>query len=112
MTLEAATTPLQYITSESGQRVGVLISWQDFQQLRLQLPDDPDVLHGLSIAELQALANGMLSPEHQEKLSDLLQKNENEVLSREDAEELDQLLEQIDSLSILKARARLTAVCY
>lgn len=108
MTVQTASLPVQYVTAENGQRVGVLLSWQDFQQLQPRQSDDPDLLSDLSIGELQALAEGTLSLERQEELSALLAENDREALAAEDAEELDRLLEQIDVLSILKARARLT----
>ena len=50
----------------------------------------------------------MLAAEHQERLSVLLEGNRQETLSVSEAKELDRFLEQIDSLNILKARARLT----
>ena len=108
MTVQTMPLPVQYITAENGQRVGVLLSWREFQQLQLRVSDDPDLLSGLSIAELQALAEGMLSARCQAELSDLLAENDRAPLAAEDAEELDRLLEQIDVLSILKARAQLT----
>lgn len=108
MTIQTAPLPVQYVTAENGQRVGVLLSWQDFQQLQLRQPDDPDLLSDLSIEELQVLAEGMLSPQRQEALSALLAENDRGGLAAEDTVELDRLLEQIDVLSILKARARLT----
>ncbi len=108
MTVQTMPLPVQYVTAENGQRVGVLLSWREFQQLQLRQSDDPDLLSGLSIAELQALAAGMLSAQRQAELSALLAENDSTPLAAEDAEELDRLLEQIDVLSILKARARLT----
>lgn len=50
----------------------------------------------------------MLAVEHQERLSALLERNRDQTLTASEAGELDRYLEQIDSLNILKARARLT----
>lgn len=99
---------VQYITRENGQRVGVMLAWEDFLAIQARLLDDPDLLPGLSETELQALSEGMLAVEHQERLSALLERNRAQTLSASEAAELDRYLEQIDSLNILKARARLT----
>ena len=99
---------VQYITRENGQRVGVVLAWEDFRNIQARLLDDPDLLIGLSEIELNALSEGMLAIEHQEKLSVLLERNREQMLTAVEAEELDRYLEQIDSLNILKARARLT----
>lgn len=69
---------------------------------------ESDFLVGLSETELQALATGKLAPPEQERLSDLLHRNKNGQLSADDEAELDEFLERIDSLNLLKARAILT----
>lgn len=99
---------VQYITRENGQRVGVVLTWEDFRSLQARLMDDPELLPGLSETELRALSEGMLAAEHQERLSMLLERNRQQALSAGEAQELDRYLEQIDSLNILKARARVT----
>jgi hypothetical protein len=99
---------VQYITRENGQRVGVVLAWEDFRNIQARLLDDPELLPGLSETELRALSEGMLAAEHQERLSVLLERNREQTLGDNDADELDRYLEQIDSLNILKARARLT----
>lgn len=99
---------VQYITRENGQRVGVVLAWEDFRTIQARLLDDPDLLPGLSEPELYALGEGTLAVEHQERLDALLERNRQQPLSDGEAEELDRYLEQIDSLNILKARARLT----
>lgn len=99
---------VQYITRENGQRVGVVLAWEDFRNMQARLLDDPELLPGLSETELRALSEGMLAAEHQERLSVLLERNREQTLGAGEAKELDRYLEQIDSLNILKARARLT----
>ena len=69
---------------------------------------DADLLPGMNEAELRALAEGMLSPQHQERLSELLQRNRNQTLMPAETQELNGLLDDIDLLNILKARAKLT----
>jgi hypothetical protein len=50
----------------------------------------------------------MLSPKSQAKLDDLLARNAEGALNEQEAEELDSLIEQIDELNLLKARAEYT----
>ena len=49
----------RYVTNEQGERIGVLLDLDEYQQITRQLrrPDasDPEILIGLSEAELQAL---------------------------------------------------------
>lgn len=99
---------VQYITRENGQRVGVVLAWEDFRTIQARLLDDPDLLPGLSESELHALSDGVLAVEHQERLSALLERNREQTLNTGEAVELDHYLEQIDSLNILKARALFT----
>lgn len=99
---------VQYITQENGQRVGVVLAWEDFRNLQARLLNDPDLLTGLSETELHALSQGVLSVEHQGRLSALLERNREQSLTAQEAEELDRYVEQVDSLNILKAKALLT----
>ena len=65
-------SPVRYITEENGQRVGVVLDWEDYQSLKARFPVDPDLLPGLSEEELRVLAEGMLSLQRQERLHKLL----------------------------------------
>lgn len=78
----------------------------DESQIRLR--DDPDLLTGLSEAELHALAVTMWSPEQQDHLSALLERNLQQTLTLDEEDALDRLLKRIDYLNILKGSARLT----
>ena len=78
------------------------------QQQFLDGLEDEDLLTNISPAELQALATLSIAPAEQAKLSDLLVRNTENQLSNEEVEKLDRLLEQIDQLNILKARAQYT----
>lgn len=72
------------------------------------MSNDPELLVGVSLDELEALADGLLAPAAQARLDDLLaRKKENLVSASEDAE-LDDLLQKVDQLTILKTRARYT----
>lgn len=105
---ERMLTQLQYITNEQGEQVGVVLDIKTYQQLTNQLPPDPDILVGLSQAELEALAESVLAPPAQTRLDLLLSQNAENRLSAEEVAELDRLLTHIDYLNILKTRTRYT----
>lgn len=69
---------------------------------------DSELLVGLSDAELEALADSMLSPSAQARLDELLDRNAQGGLPAADQEDLDRLLARVDQLTILKTRARYT----
>jgi hypothetical protein len=99
---------IQYITNEQGQKTGVLLDVATYQQLLERKPTDPDLLVGISEAELEALATSQLAPASQLLLAELLAKQKDDTLTAAESEELDKLLSQIDQLTILKTRARYT----
>jgi hypothetical protein len=78
------------------------------QQQFLDSLEDEDLLTNVSPAELQAFASLSIAPDEQAKLSDLLARNTEDQLSTEELEKLDRLLDQLDQLNILKARAQYT----
>ena len=98
----------RYITNEQGERIGVLLDLEEYQQLTRSSPPDPERLMGLSEAELQALAQSSLAPSEQSRLDDLLARNADAQLSETEQAELDRLLQHVDQLTILKTRARYT----
>jgi len=98
----------QYIIDEQGERIGVLLALEEYQQLTRLTPADADLLVGLSEAELQALAYSALAPTEQERLDDLLARNADGQLSEADQVALDHLLPYVDQFSIVKTRARYT----
>jgi PHD/YefM family antitoxin component YafN of YafNO toxin-antitoxin module len=102
------TEPLRYVTNEDGQPVAVLLDLDEYRRLQNQPAPDPDLLTGLSSAELQALSESILAPAQQDRLNELLARNNQQQLSAEETAELDRLLDQADQLTILKTRARLT----
>jgi hypothetical protein len=65
-------------------------------------------LAGLSVAELEVLADGMLAPRAQQRLDELLATKKQKSLTTGEEAELDQLLEKADCLTVLKTRARYT----
>lgn len=67
-----------------------------------------EVLVGLSVDELEALADGMLAPAGQARLSDLLARKREKQLAANEEGELDRLLRKVDQLTLLKTRARYT----
>ena len=98
----------RYLTNEQGDRVGVLLDLEEYQQLTSLAASDPEVLVGLSEVELQALAQSSLAPVEQVRLNDLLSRHADTQLSDEEQVELDRLLDHVDQLTILKTRARYT----
>ena len=99
---------LQYVTDQNGQRVAVLLPLEDYCTLTSRSPSDPEMLLGLSDAELQALADSKLAPSEQARLNELLARNADHQLSAEEEAELDSLLARVDQLTVLKTRARYT----
>lgn len=98
---------VQYVTNAQGEKVGVLLDLETYQQLT-NLSIDSELLIGLSLNELQALAESSLFPKSQIQLQELLIKNSENNLSDEETETLDRLLAQVDQLNIIKTRARYT----
>lgn len=67
-----------------------------------------ELLVGLSVDELEALADSLLAPAAQARLDDLLARQKDQQLSADEETELDGLLQKVDQLTILKTRARYT----
>jgi hypothetical protein len=99
---------VQYITNQQGERVGVLLDLETYHRLANSAASDEELLTGLSLEELQALANSHLASMEQSQLSDLLAQNAEDQLPANDAATLDRLLTQVDNLNILKTRAKYT----
>jgi hypothetical protein len=98
----------RYITNEQGQRVGVLLDLETYDRLTQASSVYQDILIGMSQAELQALAHSTLAPVAQSRLNELLDRNAQNKLDDKELVELDELLTQIDHLTLLKTRARYT----
>jgi hypothetical protein len=64
-----------------------------------------ELLVGLSVEELEALADSLLAPAAQAHLDDLLARQKESRLSAAEGRELDGLLQKVDHLTILKTRA-------
>lgn len=104
-------TPIRYLVDEEGHRESVVINLRDYELLQRALTDDPDLLIGMSETELRGLAEGMLSLSYQERLDALLQANRAGDLSKQEAAELQDLLDMVDVMNTLKARALYTLDC-
>jgi len=81
-----------------------------FIQLKRQSAKTPalEILTGMSIGELEALANAILAPSRQRRLHSLLHKNKTKTLGEKESKELDELLEESDRIALLKAKAQHT----
>jgi hypothetical protein len=67
-----------------------------------------ETLTGLSVDELEALAECLLAPAAQTRLDDLLARRKETRLPPDEEAELAGLLHKTDQLTILKTRARFT----
>ncbi len=103
--------PVQYVTNEQGERVGVLLDWNTYSRLANLLGLDEECLVGLSVDELKALASCKLAMADQTRLDDLVARNAESLLCADEVAELDDLLAKADQLTILKTRARYTLNC-
>ncbi len=103
--------PVQYITNEQGERIGVLLDWNTYARIANPLGLDDECLVGLSVDELKALASCKLAVAEQNRLDDLVAKNAQSLLSADELAELDELLGKADQLTIIKTRARYTLKC-
>jgi hypothetical protein len=72
------------------------------------MPNESHILPNVSVAGLTALADAVLAPKMHAKLDDLLTRNADGALSAKELNELDAIIEQIDELNLLKARAEYT----
>ncbi len=99
---------VQYVTNQQGERVGVLLDLETYDRLTNSAASDEELLTGLSLEELQALANSQLASTEQTQLGELLAQNAEGQLSADTTATLDRLLTQVDNLNILKTRARYT----
>lgn len=77
------------------------------QELGVEI-NDPRCLFGLSLKELRALSDCKLTVTEQERMSDLLDRNSDGLLSEAEKTELAKLVEQSEQLSLLKTRAQYT----
>jgi hypothetical protein len=69
---------------------------------------EAELLVGLSVDELEALADSLLASAAQARLNEFLARQKENFLSPDDEKELDALLQKVDQLTILKTRARYT----
>ncbi|PSB21542.1 hypothetical protein C7B65_02855 [Phormidesmis priestleyi ULC007] len=99
---------VQYVTNQQGERVGVLLDLETYHRLSNISASDEDLLTGLSLEELQALADSQLASTEQVQLGELLIQNADGQLPPEANTKIDLLLTQVDNLNILKTRARYT----
>jgi hypothetical protein len=108
----AMSESVRYITDELGNRVGMVLDFEQYPHLASPLALDVDCLVGLSSDELKALAHCRLTNDEQTRLNHLLERNGDPqllgALTADEVSEMDQLLAEGDHLTVLKARARYT----
>ena len=96
------------MTNHQGERIRVLLDLETYDRLTNASASDEELLNGLSLEELQALADSQLAPAEQVQLSELLAQNAEGQLPIETTATIDRLLTQVDNLNVLKTRARYT----
>ncbi len=99
---------VQYLINQQGERVGVLLDLETYHRIVNTPASDDEFLMGLSLEELQALANSQLASAEQARLKELLTQNAEDQLSAGAIATLDRLLTQVNNLNLLKTRARYT----
>ena len=72
------------------------------------MSNESNILPNVSISGLKALAEARLAPAAQSQLDDLITRNSAGTLTEQESQQLDSLIEQIDELNLLKARADFT----
>lgn len=72
------------------------------------MSNETKILPNVGAAGLRALADVMLAPKTQSRLDELLARNSEGRLSEDESLEMDSIIEQIDELNLLKARAEYT----
>jgi hypothetical protein len=72
------------------------------------MPNETKILPNVSDTGLKALAEAALAPQAQSQLADLLARNAEGELNEQELAMLQGLIEQIDELNLLKARASYT----
>ncbi len=98
----------RFITDPNGKPVEVILDLESYQKFLQGQMQDENLLLGVSDAELRALAKGKLATDEQERLSSLIQREKADSLSPEETQELDIMLEDLDQLNLLKAKALYT----
>jgi hypothetical protein len=98
----------RFITDPNGKRIEVILDLESYQKFLQSQMQDENLLVGVSDAELRALAKGKLATDEQERLSSLIKREKAGSLSSEETRELDTMLEDLDQLNLLKAKALYT----
>lgn len=98
----------RFLTNEQGQTVEVVLDVSTYERLLRLQSADPKLLRDFSREQLEALAKSTLTTPEESQLHDLVEKKKAEALTAEETAKLDALLEQVDQLALVKARALYT----
>ncbi len=98
----------RFLTNDRGEPVEVILDLDTYKKLVESRVQDPKILRDLSREQLKALAEGHLTTERETMVHDLLEKKKTSALDLAESELLSSLLEQVDQLALLKARAMYT----
>jgi uncharacterized membrane protein YgaE (UPF0421/DUF939 family) len=97
----------RFVTTPQG-TVEVIMDEKTYEALVSSNSPDPLLLRDLTLEQLKALAEGKLTTDIQAQLNGLIQKEKAGQATTEESAILDKLLQQLDQLNLLKARALYT----
>ena len=98
----------RFLTDDQGQAVEVVLDMDTYERLLLSQSSDPRLLRDFSREQLEALAKSTLTTAEESDLYGLIEKKKGEGLSADETAKLQGLLDQIDQLALIKARALYT----
>ena len=95
----------RFVTNDQGQAIEVVLDVSTYERLLRSQSGDPKLLRDFSREQLEALAKSTLTTAEEDKLHSLVEKKKSGLLSGEEAAQLHEVLEQVDQLALVKARA-------
>jgi hypothetical protein len=105
--LNSAMQEPRFLTNQQGQ-VEVVLDVATYERLVRSQSSDPKLLRDLSREQLEALAKSTLTTVEESTLHSLVEKKKAQGLTAEETKQLGVLLEQVDQLALVKARALYT----
>jgi hypothetical protein len=97
----------RFLKNNEGQ-VEVILDVATYERLLRSQSPDPKLLRDLTREQLEALAKSTLTTSEESSLHALIEKKKTRGLTPEETLQLGELLEQVDQLALVKARALYT----
>jgi hypothetical protein len=98
----------RFLTNNQGQTTEVVLDVSTYERLLSSQSSDPKVLRDFSREQLEALAKSTLTTTEENTLHGLVEKKKTEGLTQDEEAQLGKLLEQVDQLALVKAKALYT----